>query len=107
LRNEEILGRRRMSFKNFLKPNMFTAANTKKVYLGGKTTTAAEVVLAVKTLRLERLHSFFKENVRYPVWTCRDQISLILGTRFSILGTRIGFFRPLKHLIKILGCRLR
>jgi len=24
---------------------------------------------------------FFKENVRYPVWTCRDPISLILGTR--------------------------
>ena len=25
--------------------------------------------------------SFFKENVRYPVWTCRDPISLILGIR--------------------------
>jgi len=24
---------------------------------------------------------FFKENVRYPVWSCRDPISLILGTR--------------------------
>jgi len=24
---------------------------------------------------------FFKENVRYPVWTCWDPISLILGTR--------------------------
>jgi len=23
---------------------------------------------------------FFKENVRYPVWICRDPISLILGT---------------------------
>jgi len=23
---------------------------------------------------------FFKKNVRYPVWTCRDPISLILGT---------------------------
>jgi len=37
------------------------------------------------------LAGFFKENVRYPVWTCRDPISLILGTRwwFSlILGTR-------------------
>jgi len=32
---------------------------------------------------------FFKENVRHPVWTCRDPISLILGTRFSILGTRL------------------
>jgi len=32
--------------------------------------------------------SFFKENVRYPVWTCRDPISLLLGTRFfPILGT--------------------
>jgi len=31
----------------------------------------------------------FKENVRYPVWTCRDPISLILGSQFSlILGTR-------------------
>jgi len=28
---------------------------------------------------------FFKENVRYPIWTCRVLISLILGTRFSIL----------------------
>jgi len=32
---------------------------------------------------------FFKENVRYQEWICRDPISLILGTRFSlILGTR-------------------
>jgi len=31
---------------------------------------------------------FFKENVRYPPWSYRDPISLILGTRFSrILGT--------------------
>jgi len=31
---------------------------------------------------------FFKENVRYPVWTSRDPISVILGTSFSlILGT--------------------
>jgi len=36
---------------------------------------------------------FFKENVRYLVWM--DPISLILGTRFSNLGTRI---EPLKHL---------
>jgi len=28
------------------------------------------------------LHQFFfKEKVRYLVWTCRDPISLILGTR--------------------------
>jgi len=48
---------------------------------------------------------FFKENVRYPVWICRDPISLILqnrfslilATRFEILGTRIG---SLKHLKK-------
>jgi len=38
---------------------------------------------------------FFKENVRHPVWTCRDPISLIPGTRFPILGTP---FRSLKHL---------
>ena len=25
---------------------------------------------------------FFKENVRHPVWTCRDPISLILGPDF-------------------------
>jgi len=49
---------------------------------------------------------FFKENIKYPVWTCRDPISLILGTRlsmilgtwFSILGTRIG---SLKHPTKL------
>jgi len=35
------------------------------------------------------LQVFLKENVRYPVWTCRDPISLILGARFYlILGTR-------------------
>jgi len=51
----------------------------------------------------------FKENTRYPVWTCRDPTSLILGTRFSlILGTRIFNSRdpdrvlntPLKNLVK-------
>jgi len=42
---------------------------------------------------------FFKENVRYLVWTCGDPISLILGTRFSLYpGTRIG---SLKHLKKL------
>jgi len=30
----------------------------------------------------------------------RDPISLILGTRFSILGTRIGPLKQLKKLIK-------
>jgi len=39
---------------------------------------------------------FFKENVRYPVWICREPISLILGTRFEILGTRIGSLKSLK-----------
>ena len=39
---------------------------------------------------------FFKENIRHPVWTCGDPISLILGTRFSILGTWIGFLKHLK-----------
>jgi len=43
----------------------------------------------------------FKENIKYPVWICRDPISLILGTRFSILGTRIG---SLKHLKKPAYC---
>ena len=49
---------------------------------------------------------FFKENIRYPVWICRDPISLnlgtrfslILGTRFSIPGTRIGSLKRLKKL---------
>jgi len=32
---------------------------------------------------------FFKKNGRYSIWTCRDPISLIMGTRFSPnLGTR-------------------
>jgi len=50
------------------------------------------------------LNQFFKENVRYPVWTCRDpisliletQFSLILGTRFSILETRFGSLKKLE-----------
>jgi len=28
---------------------------------------------------------FFKENIRYPVWTCRDPIFQILGIRFSLI----------------------
>jgi len=49
---------------------------------------------------------FFRENVWNPVWICRDPISLILGarwwfslilgTRFEILGTRIGSLKHLK-----------
>jgi len=33
------------------------------------------------TVRVNVYQGFFKENVRYPAWTCRDPISLILGTR--------------------------
>jgi len=49
---------------------------------------------------LRRLHEikhkllqvFFQENVGNPVWVCRDPISLILGTRFSlILGSDDNF----------------
>jgi len=43
---------------------------------------------------------FFKENVRNLIRIYRDPISLIVGTRFSlILGTQIG---SLKHLKKTL-----
>jgi len=43
--------------------------------------------LDLKNLTYNRV--FFKENVSYPVWICRDPISLILGNRFSlILGAR-------------------
>jgi len=38
---------------------------------------------------------FAEGNVRYPVWTCRVSISLILGTRFSILDTQIGSLKRL------------
>jgi len=35
------------------------------------------------------LSGFFKENFRFPVRICRDPISLVLVTRFSlILGMR-------------------
>jgi len=38
----------------------------------------------------------------YPVCTCRDPISLILGTRFSlILGTRIGSLKHLKNTLRL------
>ena len=43
---------------------------------------------AVKTVCFN--HVFFKENVRYQVWTCRDPIS-------QILGTRIGSLKHLKR----------
>jgi len=48
----------------------------------------SKLLLSLVVLKLMLNSVFFKENVRYPVWTCRDLISLILGTRFSlILGT--------------------
>jgi len=58
--------------------------------------------------------SFFKENVRYPVWTCRNPISvilvtrfsLILGIQFSILGARIGSLKHLKKLILVFAILL-
>ena len=48
---------------------------------------------------------FFKENIRYREWTCRDLISLILETWlsqnvrtwFSILGTQMGSLKHLKN----------
>jgi len=50
---------------------------------------------------------FFKENISYQVWPCREAISMILGTRFSlILGTRCSILRTriesLRHLEKTL-----
>ena len=46
-------------------------------------------------LRLTRyLQFFYKENVRYPVLICREPISLILQTWFSILGTQIRSLKP-------------
>jgi len=49
-----------------------------------------ELILGWKGgIALTLIQGFFKENVRYPVWIYRDQIYLILGTRYSlILGTR-------------------
>jgi len=50
---------------------------------------------------------FFKENVRNPVWICRDPISLILGTRlFRILGTRWWFSLILGTRFENLGTRI-
>jgi len=43
---------------------------------------------------------FFKGNIRYPVWTCRDPISLILGTKFSILGNPVFNFRDPNRVAK-------
>ena len=50
---------------------------------------------------------FLKKNVRYPIWTCKDPISLMLGTRFSlILGTRWLFSLILGTRFSILGTRI-
>jgi len=50
---------------------------------------------------------FFKENVRNPVWICRDPVSLILGIRFSlILGTWWWFSLILGTRFEILGTRI-
>ena len=41
-----------------------------------------------KLAKLLQMHDrtvFFKENVRNPVWICRDPIFLILGTRLSLI----------------------
>ena len=40
-----------------------------------------------------------KEKVRYPVWTCRDPLSLVLGTQLEILGTRIRSLKDLKKTV--------
>jgi len=39
---------------------------------------------------------FLKEIVKYPVWTCKDPVSLILRIRFSILGPENAFKKPNK-----------
>jgi len=55
---------------------------------------ASSLILSFKIRKTVIVHlllyiTFFKENVRYPAWTCRDTVSLILWIRFSlILGTR-------------------
>jgi len=55
------------------------------------------------TFYMQLLHLwqlFLKENVRNPAWICKDPISLIPGTRFSlILGTRIGSLKRLKKTV--------
>ena len=52
---------------------------------------------------------FSKRNVKWPVWTCRVPISLILetglsmipGTRFSILRTQIGSLKRLNKTLDL------
>jgi len=45
--------------------------------------------------------AFARENVSYPVWTCGFPISLILGTRFSILGAEIGSLKRLNKALDL------
>jgi len=53
------------------------------------------IVQTVCVCSLCTYHVFLKENVRYPVWTCRDLISPILGDLIFIQGTRIGSLKRL------------
>jgi len=79
---------------------MFRLRKFTTIFLGlAKKYLQTPVSLPTLQYNFQYYQFFFKENVKYPVWTCRDPISLILGTRFSlivgtrfsILGTRIGF----------------
>jgi len=62
--------------------------------------SCAQILTAEYAKSLHNIYAyiqfFFKEIVRYLVWTCRVPISLILGTRFSILETQIGSLKRLK-----------
>jgi len=37
---------------------------------------------------IKALTSFFKENVRYPLWTCRDPITIFADSRDTIFNSR-------------------
>jgi len=50
------------------------------------------VIFRSRKMAIILISRFFKENVRYPVWTCRDQISLILETQIGSLKL-VLFFR--------------
>ena len=45
-------------------------------------TTQWTIIILTAHPIINLMQVFFKENVRYPMWTCRDPISLILGIRF-------------------------
>ena len=76
-----------VSYHPVWKPNVL--GKLQESVLFEMTDKSLRVKLVIVSLLEHNLNQgFFKENVRYPVWTCRDPISLILGTRFSlILGT--------------------